>query len=343
MPLARSTRHRRTPSRATAYRATAALAASLVVSLVAGPTASHAAPNDVEQARRQVDALDHKASEATERYNVARNAMRDAERVLSQAQRRSSAQQEKLRKLQDSVGALAASAYRNGGVDRTLQLIFSEDPSAFLGKASALDALSTRQAAALRKVVEARRELRASQEMAVAQLAIVEAQRKVLAKEKAAIEGNLREARAVLGKLNASQRARLDRASRAGDPRELLGALPDPNPRAAKAVQYALKQLGDRYVWGAAGPDGFDCSGLTMMAWRQAGVSLPHSSSQQYAVGRKIPRSELQPGDLVFFYSPISHVGIYLGNGQIVDAPNSRKPVRITPITLMPYTGATRP
>jgi cell wall-associated NlpC family hydrolase len=80
-----------------------------------------------------------------------------------------------------------------------------------------------------------------------------------------------------------------------------------------------------------------------MMAWRQAGVSLPHSSAQQYAVGRKIPRSELQPGDLVFYYSPISHVAIYLGNGQIVDAPNSRKRVRVQSIDNMPYTGATRP
>ncbi|MGQ0466031.1 MAG: C40 family peptidase [Sporichthyaceae bacterium] len=324
-------------------RGAAALTAALVVSLVAGPTASHAAPNDVEQARRQVDALDHKASEATERYNVARNALRDAERLLEQAQRRSSSQQAKLRELQNSVGALAATAYRNGGVDRTLQLIFSDDPNAFLGKAAALDALSARQTAALRKVVEARRDLRASQETAATQLAVVEAQRKELAKEKTVIEGHLREARAVLSRLTAAQRNRLDRASRDYDVRGLLKDLPLPNPRAAKAIEFALAQIGDRYVWGAAGPDGWDCSGLTMVAWRKAGVSLPHSSAQQYATGRKIPRSELQPGDLVFYYRPISHVGIYLGDGKIVDAPNSRKTVRITPIDLMPYTGATRP
>lgn len=341
--LARSTAFKRPFPRATVSRATAALAAALVASLVAAPTASHAAPNDVEQARREVDGLHLKAAESTERYNVARNAMRDAERVLAQAQRRASGQQEKLRDLQESVGALAASTYRNGGMDRTLQLIFADDPNAFLGKASALDALSTRQAASLRKVVEARRDLRASQQTAATQLTVVEAQRKVLAKEKATIEGHLRQARSVLSRLTSAQRNRLDRASRAGDSRELLKDLPLPNPRAAKAVEFALAQLGDRYVWGASGPDGWDCSGLTMAAWRKAGVSLPHSSAQQYASGRKIPRSELQPGDLVYFYSPISHVGIYLGNGQIVDAPNSRKSVRVTPITLMPYTGATRP
>lgn len=323
-------------------RATVTVSAVVIGSLLAGPTAGYAAPNDVEQARRQVSSLDHKAEQATERYNQARNAMRDAERVLAQAQRRAASQQKKLRELQDSVGAFAASAYRNGGVDRTLQLIFSEDPNAFLGKASALDALSTRQAAALRRVIEARRDLRASQQIAATQLAVVESQRKVLAKEKSTIERHLREARAVLSRLTAAQRNRLDRASR-DNTRELLKNLPLPNPRAGKAIEFALAQVGDRYVWGASGPDGWDCSGLTMMAWRQAGVSLPHSSAQQYAVGRKVPRSQLEPGDLVFYYRPISHVAIYLGNGQIVDAPNSRKRVRVQSIDNMPYTGATRP
>lgn len=323
-------------------RATVTVSAVVIGSLLAGPTAGYAAPNDVEQARRQVSSLDHKAEQATERYNQARNAMRDAERVLAQAQRRAASQQKKLRELQNSVGAFAASAYRNGGVDRTLQLIFSEDPNAFLGKASALDALSTRQAAALRRVIEARRDLRASQQIAATQLAVVESQRKVLAKEKSTIERHLREARAVLSRLTAAQRNRLDRASR-DNTRELLKNLPLPNPRAGKAIEFALAQVGDRYVWGASGPDGWDCSGLTMMAWRQAGVSLPHSSAQQYAVGRKVPRSQLEPGDLVFYYRPISHVAIYLGNGQIVDAPNSRKRVRVQSIDNMPYTGATRP
>ena len=332
----------RTVKRRVPIRAGVAVSTALVASLLAGPTAGWATPNDVDHARRQVAALDLKAEQATERYNQARNAMREAERVLAQAQRRAATQQKKLRELQNSVGAFAASAYRNGGVDRTLQLIFSDDPTAFLGKASALDALSTRQAAALRRVIEARRDLRASQEIASTQLAVVEAQRKVLATEKSTIEGHLREARAVLSRLTGSQRDRLDRASR-DDVRDLLKNLPLPNPRAGKAIQFALAQVGDRYVWGATGPDGWDCSGLTMTAWRQAGVSLPHSSAQQYAVGRKVPRSELEPGDLVFYYSPISHVGIYLGNGQIVDAPNSRKRVRVQSIDNMPFAGATRP
>ncbi len=108
------------------------------------------------------------------------------------------------------------------------------------------------------------------------------------------------------------------------------------------AVAYAKAQVGDSYVYGAAGPDAFDCSGLTMAAWSQAGVSLPHSSSAQYAAGQHISESELQPGDLVFYYSPISHVGMYIGNGQIVNALNPGSGVQISGLHDMPYSGAAR-
>jgi cell wall-associated NlpC family hydrolase len=109
------------------------------------------------------------------------------------------------------------------------------------------------------------------------------------------------------------------------------------------AVAYALSKVGDSYVWGASGPSAFDCSGLTMAAWGSAGVSLPHSSSAQYASGRHISESELQPGDLVFYYSPISHVGMYIGGGKIVNALNPGAGVVISGLHDMPYSGAVRP
>ncbi|MGQ0632181.1 MAG: NlpC/P60 family protein [Sporichthyaceae bacterium] len=324
-------------------RALVAACAAMSLAVVSLPGAVAAPRLDLDDARRQVESMYHKAEQATERYNDARIALRDAERLFSRAQRRSADQQAKVSTLQKQVGALAAEAYRNGGLDRTLQLVFSTDPDAFLDRASSLDALGAREAAALRQVIEARRELRANQVAASQQLAVVEKQRQTLAKEKSEVEKNLRAARAVLNRLQDSDRARLARASR-DNSRDLLKDLPVVNSaRAAKAVKFALAQLGDRYVWSAAGPDAWDCSGLTMMAWRQAGVSLPHSSAQQYATGRKIPREALQPGDLVYFYSPISHVALYIGNGQIVDAPNPGKPVQIRPLDTMPYVGATRP
>jgi cell wall-associated NlpC family hydrolase len=113
--------------------------------------------------------------------------------------------------------------------------------------------------------------------------------------------------------------------------------------RAAAAVQYALAQVGDAYVYGAAGPSAFDCSGLTMMAWAQAGVGLPHSSSAQFGSGPHVSSSALQPGDLVFYYSPISHVAIYIGNGLIVHAAYPGAGVRVAGVFSMPYSGAVRP
>jgi cell wall-associated NlpC family hydrolase len=108
-------------------------------------------------------------------------------------------------------------------------------------------------------------------------------------------------------------------------------------------VNYALAQVGDAYVYGASGPSSFDCSGLTMMAWAQAGVSLPHSSSGQMGSGPSVSSDALAPGDLVFYYSPVSHVGIYIGNGQIVHAANPSTGVEIAGVFSMPFSGAVRP
>jgi peptidoglycan DL-endopeptidase CwlO len=111
---------------------------------------------------------------------------------------------------------------------------------------------------------------------------------------------------------------------------------------AQTAVQTALAQIGDPYVWGAAGPDSFDCSGLTMFAWASAGVGLPHSSRAQYGVGRQISRSEVRAGDLVFFYSPISHVGLAINSSQMVHASTYGVPVKVEDIDHAPFAGATR-
>ncbi|MGZ4438635.1 MAG: C40 family peptidase, partial [Nocardioidaceae bacterium] len=113
--------------------------------------------------------------------------------------------------------------------------------------------------------------------------------------------------------------------------------------RAAAAVAYAMAQVGKAYVYGAAGPSAFDCSGLTMQAWSAAGVSLPHSAAAQQGYGTPVSESQLQPGDLVFYYSPVSHVGMYIGGGKIVNAENPSVGVAIAPLHMMPYAGAVRP
>jgi cell wall-associated NlpC family hydrolase len=120
---------------------------------------------------------------------------------------------------------------------------------------------------------------------------------------------------------------------------------PAPAPTAAAqiAVDTALAQIGDPYVWGGAGPDAFDCSGLTEYAYAAAGIYLPHSSSMQSAMGIPVSEADLQPGDLVFFYTPVSHVAMYIGNGEIVQASTYGEPVAVTELAYMPdYVGARR-
>jgi cell wall-associated NlpC family hydrolase len=111
---------------------------------------------------------------------------------------------------------------------------------------------------------------------------------------------------------------------------------PAPTPAAQVAVDTALAQQGKPYVWGGAGPDSFDCSGLTQYAYAAAGITLPHSSSMQSTLGAPVAYADLQPGDLVFFYSPVSHVGMYIGNGQMVHAGTSGDVVKVIDLAYMP-------
>jgi cell wall-associated NlpC family hydrolase len=168
------------------------------------------------------------------------------------------------------------------------------------------------------------------------QVADIEAE---LKDEKETVDAKLAEAEGLLDELEAEEReAILSRDSDVRAPSSVPA-----QGRAAAAIQYAMAQVGDAYVYGAAGPSAFDCSGLTMMAWAQAGVSLPHSSSAQYGSGPHISESQLMPGDLVFYYSPISHVEMYIGNGLIVGAANPGAGVRVADLHSMPYVGAVRP
>jgi peptidoglycan DL-endopeptidase CwlO len=336
------------PSRSLLAVCTAAVTAVTVL-----PGSSEAVPAPtLDEVKRQVADLDHKAEIAAEQYNEHVEELRALEQRLSQYQANVQKQQAKVAALQKDMGVVAAAQYRSGGLDRTLQLLLSEDPERFLQQASSLNQLTEQQAESLQRIRVERQELAEDKLAASQQLAELEQTRKELAQRKQEVEGHLRKAQQLLNSLSAADRRRLEQAERASRDRDRAevppppgepGGSPPPSGRAQAAVDYAYAQLGDRYVWGATGPDRFDCSGLTMMAWRQAGRSLPHSSRAQFGSGRKVSKSSLRPGDLVFFYSPISHVGIYIGNGKMIHAPNSRDRVKVAPINQMPYTGAVRP
>ncbi len=137
----------------------------------------------------------------------------------------------------------------------------------------------------------------------------------------------------------------LPASAAAGDGVATVAAAPAPasSGAAQKAVDTALAQRGDMYLYGATGPDRFDCSGLTSYAYKAAGISIPRTSKAQSTFGTAVSKANLKPGDLVFFYSPVSHVGMYIGNGQMVHASSAGKPVAVVNLDSMPgYVGARR-
>ncbi len=186
----------------------------------------------------------------------------------------------------------------------------------------------------------ARREAAAQREAVAAQRVAVAAQRVAVAAQREAVAAQ-REAVAAQPTVEAAAQPTSEPSTTRSAPRVSVTDVAG-SDRAQIAVQTALAQVGDAYVYGAAGPDAFDCSGLTMYSWAAAGVSISHASSVQPSQGTPVSISSLQPGDLVFYYSPISHVGMYIGNGQLVHAANPSRPVEVVSVDSMPITMAVR-
>ncbi|MEU6662154.1 NlpC/P60 family protein [Streptomyces sp. NPDC046821] len=338
-------------------RTAATLALASAATATAFDGAAHAEPRLTPgQVKAKVDRLYQEAEKATEKYNGAKEKAAKAERQLDALRDESARRMDRLNARREALGSAAAAQYRTGALDPTIQLVLSSDPAHYLDDAALTDRLGTRQAAAVERV---RRELRQIGQLrgeADGRLAELRQRQGELRKQKKTVTGKLTEAKRLLDQLPAAERTSIGagagdtgtdgtvRASRSDLSRDLpSGALPKaPDSRAAAAIAYAYKALGSPYVWGATGPNAFDCSGLTQAAYRSAGVSLPRTTYSQINAGPRIPRSQLQPGDLVFFYSGISHVGLYIGDGKMIHAPNPSAPVRIASVDLMPFAGATR-
>lgn len=307
------------------------------------------------QAKAQVQDLQHKAETAGEAANDLRGKIKASNDRVNALKAGIAKQQTQVDAVKRQIGSLAVAGYQTSGMTTTAQLLLSTNPDQFLSQASTAQAFAGQQNSALRRFQAAQgklTDLQASEQTELAALQAVQSQQDALKKQ---IQTNLNAAEKVLDKLSDAERAKIEaenekeeqeardeRPSRDGD--RMDDDLPVPaNGRAGTAVQAAMAQLGDSYVWGADGPDSFDCSGLMMYAWAKAGVSLSHSSKAQASEGRRVSKGDLMPGDLVFYYSPISHVGMYIGNGRIVHASRPGKPVKTDPIDLMPYNTAVRP
>ncbi|MDT9684562.1 NlpC/P60 family protein [Streptomyces sp. TRM76323] len=339
--------HRRPPHpglQRSATRVTVLSAAAATAAAAFGATPVQAEPTDpAHTVRARVDRLYAEAEQATERFNAA-GERTDRLRIAVDAARDGVARgQERVNRMRGVLGSVAGAQYRSGGIDPSLALMLSEEPDTYLDRAAALDRLSERQAATLARLRLVQRGLAQERAEATRALAELERSRAALARHKQEIERRLTAARTLLNSLPSRERAAFDRASRSGRVGALLplpvGAA---SPRAAAAVRAARSAVGKPYVWGANGPDAFDCSGLTQWAYAQAGVGLPRTSQGQRNAGRHVGLSEARPGDLVTYRSDASHVAMYMGHGRVVHAPYPGAPVRYDPVGMMPVSAVTR-
>ncbi len=320
---------------------------TVAVSALVLPGASAAPKPSLQQVQRNIDRLQDEAEQATEQYNETRESLTSINVRLRAARVKLTRQRAEVAKAKVAVGRLAAETYRRGEMS-TLDVLLGDDPDAMLAQAGYLPSLSERQSGAMNRLKRGEVELVATQADFTQQQRRAKAANDKMRKARDTVQQKLAAAQAQLAGLKASQRRVLRKSqaavasagvpSGAGVSFCMDMAAKASNSRAQAALRFACNQLGDPYRWAADGPGSWDCSGLTMKSWQAGGVSLPHSSAQQAGYGTHVSNSSLQPGDLVFFHSPISHVGIYLGDGLMVHAPHSGDVVRVAALYATPTT-----
>ena len=312
--------------------------AVFLISLLS-PAPSNAAQT-LAQVQAQVNRLEEEATTAAEGAQEAKVKLASLTRSLAGIQAQAAVQGKTVDAISKTLGAIAVNQYKSGTLSQSLELLFSTDPALYLSSAGSLEAITRRKSTQLRKFQSAEQALNATSLTVSDRLAQVKVLQKKLAERSALATAKLAQAEQLLSKLKKEDRERLaklaedqenaDQASSLAAAKSAAGV----SGRSGIALKYALQQIGDRYVFGAAGLTTWDCSGLTMRAFQSAGVSLPHSSAAQSRMGKSIPFGQKKPGDLLFFGRPVSHVGIYLGGGRMVHAPRSGSRVKVADASL---------
>jgi cell wall-associated NlpC family hydrolase len=325
------------------------VALAMVAGVIA-PVSANAAPS-LAQVQAKVRQLEEDATAAAEGAQEAKVKLAGLTKTLNGIKAKAEVQGQTVSTLQRSLGTIAIEQYKSGGFGQSFELLFSSDPTLYLSSAGSLEAITRRKSAQLQKFEAAQQRLNATTLTVNDKIALVAAAQKKLAAQSAMALSKLAEAEKLLSKLTKAERERLAKLAEAEENADQASSLKAAKSasgvsgRAGIALKYALKQIGDRYVFGAAGMVTWDCSGLTMRAYQAAGVSLPHSSAAQSRMGKKVSLSQLKPGDLVFFGRPVSHVGIYLGGGKMVHAPRSGSRVKVAvsgSLGRKPFVGARR-
>ena len=295
---------------------------------------SHAAPN-LKDVQAKVEALQEEAAMAAENAQAAKIQLAALERTLASVQQKAAVQKGNVDSLSKSLSAIAVTQFKSGGLSQSLELLFSSNPQLYLSTAGSLEAITRKKAIELRKFAAAQQRLTATTFTVNDKLALVAKAKAKYEAEMKSAQKKLDDAQALLDTLQAAERERLLKLQQQQEDADQASSLAQVSlangvsGRAGIALRFALKQIGDKYVFGAAGPVLWDCSGLTMRAYQAAGVSLPHSSRAQARMGKSITKGALMPGDLMFFGSPVSHVGIYMGGGKMVHAPRPGSRVKV--------------
>ncbi|MFF2773432.1 C40 family peptidase [Streptomyces sp. NPDC058052] len=296
--------------------------------------------------------LYREAEEATERFNAAEEALRlqnaDTRRVTADLE----SARASLADGRAEAGRLAREQYQGRtGYSSPLRLLFAQDPQSALDARHLMDRTARDRASAVPRLRATERRAAA---LAAASRTVLDRQRKLAARQRARrddVRKKLAEVEGLLASLSPEQLARvteLERTQTAGAQRELLGSgvldlALTPSRAGAEALRFAVGQLGKPYVWGAEGPDSYDCSGLTQRAWAAAGRPIPRTSQEQWAELPRVTLGELRPGDLVVYFPGATHVALYLGEGLVVQAPRPGGRVKVSPLAANPLLGAVRP
>jgi cell wall-associated NlpC family hydrolase len=314
----------------------------------------------VAEAKAQIEQLQTDAAAIDQDYVGVEEQIKQGQARLALKHSDVQVQTERVSRLKAQVGQVALAQFQNRNLDTAAQLFVTKDTEGFLSQISTVEKVNENQNSVLQDYQQEQASLADLEHSAQTDLAALAEQEKQLKTLRTSSDAKLTEAKAVLARLSNAEQQRLAAEQKKAEAQALAeGARSVPTSRGtgrntpavtgtgrgAKALAFARAQLGKPYRFAAAGPDAYDCSGLTSAAWRAAGVILPRTSQAQFHVGRYVAKADLQPGDLVFFYSSTapSHVALYVGNGMVIHAPHSGSTVRYIKMKYMPYSGARRP
>ena len=331
LPSAR--RSRLAPRIAVLAAAVALCSLVLPVGVASATTAVHTSspPSSLTAVLAEANKLSNQIDALSQQYDNLQIQLSQTQAEVKLAKQNAARDRSIFAQDQDSIAAIAVESYMGGGLNPSLQLLTTNSPQSLLNRASIMTQLQRENGAKVRLVGAAVIAARRAEAAAAQQERLAGSLAKQMQSKVAAIQQ--RE-----NFFNSQAFAQAEQIY------EQTGSYPDitvsGDTVGVQALRAALTRIGDPYVWGAAGPDSFDCSGLVMWAYAQVGISLEHFTGDQWNEGEHVSISQLEPGDLVFFYADLGHVGMYIGNGLMVDAPTFGQDVQIQPVMWDVYEGA---